>query len=111
MGDNLSQSWQADQAYRHQIAHIAESMRINRTGWTLKQWTTDAHKQFNELDGSIMSLTNGHVTALFREIEALERALAEFTDAAGFGYVSTRLDAIHNEPPSSYKPVTEYFKG
>jgi hypothetical protein len=93
------------------MTHIAKSMRINRTGWTLKQWTTDAHKQFNELDGSIMSLTNGHVAALFREIEALERALSEFNDAAGFGYVGSRLDTIHNEPLSPYKPIAEYFKG
>jgi hypothetical protein len=110
MGDNLSQSWQADQAYRHQIAHIAESMRINRTGWTLKQWTDDAHKQFHHLDGTIMSLVNGHVTALFREIEALERALAEFSDAAGFGHVSARLDIIRSTPLSPYKPVAEYFR-
>jgi hypothetical protein len=108
--DQMALSDQMAEAYRNQMEHIAKSMRINRTGWTLKQWTTDAHKQFNELDGTIMSLNNGHITALFREIEALERALAEFSNAAGFGHVSAHLDAIYNTPLSESKPVAEYFK-
>ena len=44
----------------------AASMRVDRKGWTADQWMADADRLFNEEDGAVTSLVNGHVTHLLR---------------------------------------------
>jgi hypothetical protein len=110
MSENLSPSWQAIQAYRKQMEHIHQSVNTDRTGWTLRQWTNDAHQQFHDLDGTVLSMVNGHITALFREIDLLEHALSHCVDTAGFGHIATAIDRVRNTPLAPYTPITECFR-
>ncbi len=58
----------------HRMAqHRGESMRIDRRGWTDEQWVEDARRLMDDLDGSISSLVNGHVLALLRCADRIER--------------------------------------
>jgi hypothetical protein len=58
-------------AFRAQRAHVDRSLAIDRTDWTRQQWIGDARKQMSDLDGSVMDLLNGHVTALLAEVAEL----------------------------------------
>jgi hypothetical protein len=100
----------ASEAYRKQMDHIHRSVTTNRTGWTLQQWTDDAREQFDNLDGTVRSLVNGHVTALLREIDLLKLALSQFTNTIGYVTVSRAVHAAENEPLTPYTPVTDYFR-
>jgi hypothetical protein len=51
-------------AVRVMAHHAGQSSRVDRTGWTEAQWIEDADRLMGDLDGSIMSLVNGHVMAL-----------------------------------------------
>lgn len=62
------------EAIRSQLAHVAQSQRIDRSGWTHEQWVTDARRLMGDLDGSVLDLVNGHITALFHEIDRLREA-------------------------------------
>jgi hypothetical protein len=48
--------------------HRAASVHVNRTGWTREQWIEDAQRLMDDIDGSVMSLVNGHVLALLDEV-------------------------------------------
>jgi hypothetical protein len=109
--DQPTLAQQAIEAHRKQMNHIHRSMTTDRAGWTLQQWTNDAREQFGDLDGTVGSLVNGHVTALLREIDLLEHALSHCLNTAGFGHVVAAIDRARNTPLTPYKPVAEYFKG
>jgi hypothetical protein len=47
-------------------------MHVDRTGWTRKQWIDDAKKLFYDPDGSVLDFVNGHITALFAELDDLQ---------------------------------------
>lgn len=51
-------------AVRAMAHHSGESSRVDRSGWTQAEWIEDAERLMSDLDGSIMSLVNGHVIAL-----------------------------------------------
>jgi hypothetical protein len=111
MSDNQpTLSQQAIEAYRKQIEHIHQSVNTDRTGWTLKQWVDDARVQYHALDGTVLSLNNGHIAALFREIDLLKHALSQCLDTAGFGHVAAAIDHTRNTPLASYTPITEHFR-
>lgn len=59
-------------AGKAQAAHILASMHVDRTGWTRKQWIDDAKKLFYDPDGSVLDFVNGHITALFAELDDLQ---------------------------------------
>ncbi len=64
---------EASEAYRSQMEHIEASMRVNRSGWSDDEWVDNARKLMNDIDGSVLDLVNGHVTAMLRKIDALEK--------------------------------------
>jgi hypothetical protein len=102
---------QMAKAIEKQIKHIQQSMKTDRTGWTLQQWTDDAHKQFNDLDGTVGSLVNGHVTALLREIDLLKYALRLMRNTVGYVTIDGAVHTAENESLTPYKPVAYYFGG
>lgn len=63
-GPRPSQEDQMALAVRAMAHHAGEASRIDRTGWTAEQWIEDAERLMGDLDGSVMSLVNGHVLAL-----------------------------------------------
>lgn len=58
--------------FRAQAAHVMASHAVDRSGWTRRQWVDDAKKLFNDADGSVADLVNGHIVALLAEMRALE---------------------------------------
>lgn len=62
--EQKSEQDQMTLAVRAMAHHAGESSRVDRTGWTEAQWIEDADRLMGDLDGSIMSLVNGHVMAL-----------------------------------------------
>lgn len=80
--DTPSGGAQQDQmalAVRAMARHAGESSRVDRSDWTEAQWIADAETLMDHIDGSIMSLVNGHVLALLafwrthRECSHIER--------------------------------------
>lgn len=61
---------QMSEALRNMAAHRAASHALDRRGWTNKQWADDAKQLMSDLDGSVSSLLNGHVTGLIAERDA-----------------------------------------
>lgn len=59
------------EAVRRQREHVTASLAVDRRGWTRQQWIEDADRLMNDLDGSVMALANGHVTALLAEVKSL----------------------------------------
>lgn len=59
------------EALHRMASHRAESMMVDRAGWTDEQWCDDAERLMGDLDGSVTSLVNGHVSALLRERKRL----------------------------------------
>jgi hypothetical protein len=57
------------EAVKRQAAHVFESHRVNRTGWTREQWVEDAQRLMDDIDGSVLDLVNGHVLALLTEVK------------------------------------------
>lgn len=57
------------EAIRYQLYHVAAAHRVDRRGWTRQQWIDDARRLFNDLDGSVVSLVNGHVSAMLAELD------------------------------------------
>lgn len=55
---------QLAQAIEEQKQRAHDSMMIDRTSWTEKQWIEDAIRLMNEPHGAITSLVNGHVMRL-----------------------------------------------
>jgi hypothetical protein len=55
-------------AVRRQFAHAATSQRVDRRGWTREQWIADARRLFNDVDGSVLDLVNGHISALLAAV-------------------------------------------
>lgn len=53
--------------------HIVTSYTTDRAGWTRQQWLEDADRLMNDIDGSVLSLVNGHVIALLDEVAELRR--------------------------------------
>ncbi len=60
---------QLGDAVRRQMERSSASMRVNRRGWTDKQWVEDARRLMDEPDGAVTSLLNGHVTAMLRMLD------------------------------------------
>lgn len=58
-------------AMRGMASHRAESMQVDRRGWTRAQWVADAKRLMNEPDGSVMSLMNGHAISFLVELERI----------------------------------------
>jgi predicted RNA-binding Zn ribbon-like protein len=48
-----------------------EVEQIDRKDWTRAQWLTEAETIMDDIDGSVFSLLNGHIVALFEEIHDL----------------------------------------
>lgn len=55
-------------AVRRQFDHATASRQIDRRGWTRRQWIEDARSQFGDLEGSVLDLVNGHVSAMLAAI-------------------------------------------
>lgn len=68
--------WASYNPYKAQAAHVAASHEIDRRYWTQGQWVDDAERLMDDLDGSVRSLTNGHVMAMLAEIRHLRTVLA-----------------------------------
>lgn len=62
---------QLNAAIKRQLEHADAAHRINRRNWTREQWVADARHLFNDLDGSMLGLVNGHIAALLQEIDHL----------------------------------------
>lgn len=71
---------QMGEAIRNMARHAAESEYVDRRGWTNQQWIDDARKLMNDIEGSIMSLKNGHVMALINFYESVVRSEVAITD-------------------------------
>ena len=59
---------------RSQMSHMDASFRTDRTGWTDAQWVADARELMGGADGSISSLVNGHIMAIFRTLDGAREA-------------------------------------
>lgn len=59
---------QTADAVRRQVEHVRASHSIDRRGWTRRQWIEDARNQFGDLEGSVLDLVNGHVSAMLAAI-------------------------------------------
>lgn len=70
-------------AVREQFIHATQSARVDRRGWTRRQWVEDARHQMGDLHGSVLDLVNGHPMHMLDEIDALRWALTELAEAAG----------------------------
>jgi hypothetical protein len=89
----------AVETFRAQRAHVDRSLAIDRTGWTRQQWVDDARQQMGDLDGSVMDLLNGHVTAMLSALAEQDAAIAR---------VRTEIDALpgrYTVGPSNYGRV------
>lgn len=62
---------QMREAVSRQMKHVAAAHRIDRRGWTRKQWIDDARRLFTDLDGSVLDLVNGHISAMLAEIDGV----------------------------------------
>jgi hypothetical protein len=62
---------QMREAVHNQMSHVNASMMVDRRGWTRQQWIDDARRLFGDLDGSVLDLVNGHVSAMLAEIDGL----------------------------------------
>jgi hypothetical protein len=69
MTDQPSTEDQMSLAMKAMASHVARSERVDRTGWTDDQWIADAQRLMDDIDGSVMSLVNGHVLALLRRVD------------------------------------------
>ena len=92
------------EAVHRQFDHAAASHAMDRRGWTRQQWVDDARRQIGDLHGSVLDLLNGHVMALFEEIDDLKARLvnevaAEHLRAAGFDAFVTVEDEDTPEVP------------
>jgi hypothetical protein len=79
-------------AVHRQLDHIAASHRVDRGGWTREQWVADARRLFEDLDGSVLDLVNGHVVYMLNEIDVLKKRLAEL-ESAGPGSPAGLVEA------------------
>ena len=48
-----------------------EVVLVDRKDWTREQWVAEAEEIMDDIDGSVMSLLNGHINALFEELHDL----------------------------------------
>lgn len=73
---------QAADALAAQMRHVAAShaRMVERGGWSRQQWIADAEQLMHDVDGSVLSLVNGHVTALIDEVRALQRGMLRIMD-------------------------------
>jgi hypothetical protein len=69
MTDQPSTEDQMSLAMKAMASHVARSERVDRTGWTDDQWIADAQRLMDDIDGSVLSLVNGHVLALLRRAD------------------------------------------
>lgn len=67
MGDQMAE------AMRRQMAHAQRAAFVDRRGWSDDEWIADARSLMNDLDGAVTSLVNGHVLALLRRADQMER--------------------------------------
>jgi hypothetical protein len=81
------------EAIQRMREHQRASLTTVRRGWTTRQWCEDADRLMNDLDGSITSLVNGHVSALLRERRAL-LAVAEAADRSIAGPETWEADEL-----------------
>jgi len=51
------------------VEHRARAQDVDRRGWTDRQWIADADRLMGDLNGSVLSLVNGHVLALLAEVD------------------------------------------
>lgn len=58
-------------AIHEQVRHVVASRRRDRANWTSADWVDDAERLMSDLHGSTLSLVNGHVLALIREVQEL----------------------------------------
>lgn len=68
-GDDVSLDDQVVTAARSQMDHVRASRRVDRRGWTRQQWIDDARIRFNDLNGSVLDLLNGHIAAMLDELD------------------------------------------
>ncbi len=57
---------QLDEAVHAMHRHAEKASWIDRRDWNPEQWREDADRLMGDLDGSIMSLVNGHVLYLLQ---------------------------------------------
>lgn len=63
---------QMSEAVKNQFTHVASSLKVDRRGWTEDQWIEDAKRLMNDLEGSVLSLVNGHVSHMIERLNRLE---------------------------------------
>lgn len=69
--------------------------RVNRTGWTDEAWIDDAKEIMGHIDGSVASLLNGHISAMFRQLKAQQERINDLEeDVRSSGYLLDRQSDI-----------------
>lgn len=81
------------EAIRAMQRHAARASGVDRRGWTTEQWAEDAKRLMDDIDGSIMSLVNGHVSALLRLVADHPRQI-ELAEARGAAAVVERVGRL-----------------
>lgn len=74
MSTNSEPVYGMSDAFRDQMKHMAGSFQTDRSGWTDAQWVADARELMGGIDGSVSSLLNGHIMALFRTLDGAREA-------------------------------------
>lgn len=64
-------------AIRAQRDHVQEAHAVDRHGWTQEQWVEDAQRLMDHMDGSVLSLLNGHAVALIAAAKERGKLRAE----------------------------------
>lgn len=72
--------------------------KIDRRNWTPEQWSNDAERIMNHIDGASSALTNGHIGGLLKTIKAL-RGKLESRTVTEYGIVFNR-NACSLIPPA-----------
>lgn len=99
---------QMTDAVRHMAELADQTQQVDRRGWTDQQWIADARQIMNEPHGSVLSLLNGHILAILRQLTALEQAeqsarlcaeeLEQLAGVEAVRHLQERRDVI---PPSA----------
>jgi hypothetical protein len=91
--------------------------KIDRRNWTPKQWSDDAERIMNHIDGASSALLNGHVNGLLKTIKTLRRELeprqittVEELDALPVGSVVLHGGRAFQHYPAYPAPFDEYQK-
>lgn len=66
---------QMSAAVTRSVALSRDIASRSRKDWTREQWVAEAEEIMNDIDGSVLALLNGHILALFEELNDLRRRI------------------------------------